>query len=276
MSTTQPARFAQAAGPFADATVIRTPAEGLHTQRITYDAADGPVAAYLARPDADSGRLPVVIVVSEAFGLHAHIEDIARRFARLGYLAVAPDLMSRHGDPAAYTDVDTLVTQLLQHIPDAEVLSDLDATVARAVAAGGDPHRIGITGYCWGGRWVWLYAAHAQLDAAIAWYGILDGGASGAYPDDDLFPRHPLDIADTLRTPVLGLYGGKDDAIPLPSIEQMRRRLAARTDQTPDAEVQVYPEAGHAFFADYRDTYAPAAAADAWQRATGWLRQHGV
>ena len=276
MSKTEPARFAQAAGPFADATVIRTPTDGLDVERVTYDAPDGPVTAYLARPTGARALLPVVVVVSEAFGLHAHIEDIARRFGHLGYLAIAPDLMSRHGDPAAFSDVDSLVTQLLQRIPDSEVMSDLDATVRHAVAVGGDPSRIGVTGYCWGGRWVWLYAANANLAAAVAWYGILDGRASGAYPDEALFPLHPLDVAGELRTPVLGLYGGLDDAIPTSTIEDMRRRLAKRATQAPDAEVKVYANAGHAFFADYRETYEPNSAGDAWQRAIDWFRLHGV
>jgi carboxymethylenebutenolidase len=267
--------FAPAAGPVAD-TVVRTPSDGLHTERLGIDVDGHLMTAFVARPaEADAG-IPVVVVVSEAFGLHAHIEDIARRFARLGYLAIVPDLMGRYGDPSSYDDVDLLVTDLLQRIPDTQVLRDLDATIDWATAHGGDADRVGATGYCWGGRWVWLLAAHRPLAAAVAWYGILDGRASGAYPDETLFPQHPVDIADELQTPILGLYGGRDDAIPVETIEAMRSSLARRPSAVPPAEITVFDDAGHAFFADYRDTFVPDAAAQAWADAISWFRRHGV
>lgn len=268
--------FAPAAGPLAHNTVVRTSPEGLHTERTTVPVDGFQLTAYVARPAGDGIDLPVIVVLSEAFGLHAHIEDIARRFARLGYLAVAPDLMMRQGDPQSYDDVDTLLVDLLRRIPDEQVLHDLDATIAWAVRHGGDPDRIAATGFCWGGRWTWLLAAHASIAAAVAWYGILDGRASGAYPDDTLFPRHPLDIANNLKTPVLGLYGGQDDAIPLDTINAMKTALAARSPEGPDTEVIVFPDAGHAFFADYRETFHQASAERAWPLALDWLRRHGV
>lgn len=267
--------FAHAAGPFAETTVIRTPTDGLETERRSIPAGTGQMTVYVARP-AGKENLPVVVVVSEAFGLHAHIQDIARRFAREGYLAVAPDLMARQGDPQSYREVDTLVTDLLQRIPDEQVMTDLDAAIGWAIGNGGDPTRIGITGYCWGGRWVWLYAAHATITAAVAWYGIIDGRRSGAYPDQQLFPRHPIDIANDLRTPILALHGGQDDAIPLDTIDAMKTAIAERPQNAVDAEVVVYPEAGHAFFADYRETYHRASAQDAWKRALSWLHDHGM
>lgn len=268
--------FAIAAGPVAENTVIRTGTEGLEEGRVTIPVGDFAMPAYVARPSGAAGDLPVVVVLSEAFGLHAHIADIARRFAKEGYLAVAPDLMIRQGDPQAYPEIDDLVTGLLQRIPDEQVMGDIDAAVAWAAAHGGDRDRIGVTGYCWGGRWTWLYAAHAEIAAAVAWYGILDGVASGAYPDRTLFPKHPIDVAKDVKGPVLGFHGGQDDAIPLDTVHRMQTELAARPAGAPDAEIVVYPEAGHAFFADYRETYHRPSAQDAWPRALGWLRVHGV
>jgi len=268
-------RFATAAGPFASATVVRTSAGGLDTRRTTIPVGDFAMPVYVARP-AQGADLPVILVLSEAFGLHAHIEDIARRFAHLGYLAVAPDLMKRQGDPQSFDTVDELVGGLLQRIPDAQVMGDLDAAVDWAVGNGGDASRVAATGFCWGGRWAWLYAAHARIAAAVAWYGILDGVQSGAYPDPELFPAHPIDVARSLRTPVLGIYGGQDDAIPLATVEAMRDALADGAADAPDARISVHGDAGHAFFADYRETYRRDSAQGAWREATTWLRDHGA
>jgi carboxymethylenebutenolidase len=269
--------YARAAGPVAERTVIRTGADGLDTEHLHVTATDAfAVPVYVARPVGVTGLLPVIAVISEAFGLHAHIEDIARRFAHQGYLAIAPDLMKRQGDPQTYPDVDSLVTDLLQQIPDDQVMADLDDVVDWAIDNGGDAERVAATGFCWGGRWTWLFAAHRRLAAAVAWYGILDGRASGAYPNEDLFPRHPIDIAPALHTPTLGLYGAMDDAIPLGTVEAMKEALQQGDPSRSESQVVVYPDAGHAFFADYRETYVDAAARDAWSRALHWLREHGV
>jgi carboxymethylenebutenolidase len=271
----QDATYNSAAGPLAESTVIHTSSDGLDAEYTTVPAQGYDMPAYVARPSGGT-HLPTVIVLPEAFGLHEHIADIARRFAHEGYLAIAPDLMRRHGDPESYPDVDSLVTQLLQRIPDEQVMLDIDATVAWARSQGGDPGRVGVTGFCWGGRWAWLYAARSEVGAAVAWYGILDGEGSGAYPDRTLFPQHPLDVAGQLRAPVLGLYGGQDDAIPLDTIERMQQHLADRSEADPDSEIVVFPSAGHAFFADYRETYHAPSAQEAWPRALAWLREHGV
>lgn len=269
--------FNTAAGPLAQGTVVHTGTTGLRAAYTTVSAPGGfEMPAYVARPESGGTALPVVLVLPEAFGLHEHIADIARRFAHEGYLAVAPDLMARHGDPRAYGDVDTLVTDLLQKIPDRAVMDDIDAALDFAVAEGGDRERIGLSGFCWGGRWVWLYAARSQVAAGVAWYGILDGAASGAYPDRELFPLHPIDVAGGLSTPVLGLHGALDDAIPLETVERMAVALAQRPAGAVDARVSVFDDAGHAFFADYRETFDAAAAPIAWNQALAWLREHGV
>lgn len=267
--------FAGAAGPLAQSTVVRTDTAGLQVGRTTIPVGDFSMPAYVARPEHGTD-LPVLLVLPEAFGLHEHIADVARRFAKEGYLAIAPDLMIRQGDPKSFPDAESLVTGLLQHIPDEQVMRDLDAAVAWAATQGGDLSRLGVTGYCWGGRWAWLYAAHADITAGVAWYGILDGVGSGLYPSAELFPTHPLDVATELRGPVLGLYGGQDDAIPLDTVERMTAVLAARDADAPKAEVIVFPEAGHAFFADYRETYHRESAQQGWARALDWLRTHGV
>lgn len=259
-------QYAPAAGTPVAATTTHTDATGLTIRRTTIPSGADQVPAYCAWPEAGPRR-PVVLVLSEAFGLHEHIADITRRFARQGYFAIAPDLMFRQGDPMRFTDVMELVRELLLKIPDGQVLDDLDACVTWAASQGGDVGHLAATGFCWGGRWTWLYAAHRAFGAAVAWYGILDGAVNDTFPkDSSRFPHHPIDLADALQTPVLGLYGGKDDAIPLSSIQEMQARLAAGDAAARHSEIRVYPDAGHAFFADYRATYEPVAAADAWQR----------
>jgi carboxymethylenebutenolidase len=268
--------YSPAAGEVTDATVVRTSAEGLDTSRqaITAGVDEAPLPAYVARP-VGGANLPTVIVLPEIFGLHEHIADIARRFAHEGYLAVAVDPIAPHGNPDAFADADGIVTGLLHTIADATVMRDIDRAVAWAGSHGGDPDRVAVTGFCWGGRWAWLYAAHRQINAAVAWYGIIDGVASGAYPDATTFPRHPADLAQDLRTPILGLYGGQDPAIPLETITVLQDRLAERPGGV-DADIVVFPEAGHAFFADYRQSYHPPSATEAWPLALKWMRQHGV
>lgn len=262
--------YAPAAGR-GRAAAIRTTSAGLEAQRMSIPAGDREIPAYAAWPPGAPDR-PVVLVLSEAFGLHEHIADLVRRFAHEGYFAVAPDLMVRQGDPRAFADVDALVENLLLKIPDAQVMDDLDATVAWATARGAQTARLAVTGYCWGGRWTWLYAAHRPMAAGVAWYGIVDG--TGVFPDERaLFPRHPLDLPPELRTPVLGLYGGQDEAIPTATVEEMRGRLGRGTAEAVASEIVIFPQAGHAFFADYRESYEPRAAREAWQRCLRWIGQ---
>lgn len=263
--------YAPAAGGGELATTIHTASNGLHTVHTTIPAGDRSIPVYAAWPKGGAPR-PVVLVLSEAFGLHEHIADIARRFAHEGYFAVAPDLMIRQGDPMRFDDVMELVRELLVKIPDGQVLRDLDACVAWAASNGGDTSKLAATGFCWGGRWTWLYAAHRPLDAAVAWYGIVDGEASPLFPEDPaLFPRHPLELGADLKTPVLGLYGGKDEAIPLATIEAMQDELRKGSAEARASEIAVFPDAGHAFFADYRESYMPDVSQEAWERCLRWI-----
>lgn len=257
-------QYAPAAGPVSpDAT--RTSAEGLATRDTTLSRDGTAVPLYAAWPENVPHR-PVIIVICEAFGLHEHIKDIVRRFAHAGYMAIAPDLMVRQGDPMKCPNTEVLVKELLLKIPDDQVMADLDASVAWAAAQGGDTGALFATGFCWGGRWTWLYAAHRPLKAAVAWYGILDGTASGLFPNDPTrFPSHPIDDVDELKAPVLGLYGAQDQAIGIDTVEAMRFKLAHGSPSARQSSIVVYQDAGHAFFADYRESYVPVAAQDAWQ-----------
>lgn len=261
--------FALAVGPVA-AQTISTPATGLVAGEVKVPVADGSIPAYRAMPDT-GGPFPTMLVIHEIFGVHAWIEDVCRRFARLGYYAIAPDLYARQGD-ASKADIKTIVNDIVPKVPDAQVLSDLDATVAFAKASGSaDAGRLGATGFCWGGRQIWLYAAHAkELKAAVAFYGLLGGDHA---PTTPIKPQNPLDIGATITTPVLGLYGGKDDNIPEPLIEQMRAELAKAKSP---ARIDLYPDAPHGFFADYRPSYRKPAAEDAWGKAQAWFKEHGV
>jgi len=229
---------------------------------------DGDIPAYRAYPEGQ-GKHAVILVVQEVFGVHEHIKDICRRLAKLNYLAVAPALYARQGDPAKYPNLQDLLTQLVSKVPDAEVMSDLDATVAWAgKQSAADPARLGVTGFCWGGRIVWLYAAHSkQLKAGVAWYGRVVGDKNA------MTPMQPIDLAAQINAPVLGLYGGADQGIPVATVEKMRDavRAAGKT-----AEVVVYPDAPHGFNADYRPSYRRDAAEDGWMRMQAWFRSHGV
>lgn len=258
-----------AARPVA-AHTITTDTNGLVAGEVTIAAGDFLMPAYRACP-AGAGPFPIVVVVSEIFGVHAHIADVARRFAKLGYLAVAPELFVRQGDAKAALRIDTLLATIVAKVPDAQVMSDIDATVAWASANGGDSARLGLTGFCWGGRITWLYAAHnPALKAAVAWYGRLVGATS------PLQPERPLDVVDRLQAPVLGLYGGADTGIPLESVERMKAALAQGSEAARKARFIVYPQAQHAFHADHRPNYDDAAARDGWQRCLDWLRANGV
>lgn len=263
------AGYAAAAAPVMAQTAIQTPVQGLAAGMVQIDAGGFQMPAYRAAPEGRSG-LPVVLVVQEIFGVHEYIADVCRRLAHAGYLAIAPALYARQGDPAQYTEVARLLSELVARVPDAQVLGDLDATVRWAGAHGGDLARVGITGFCWGGRITWLYAAHGPVKAGVAWYGRLAGEASA------LAPRHPLDVAATLKAPVLGLYGEKDSGIPLDTVDKMKEALHKGSAAAQASEFVVYPDAPHAFHADYRPSFRKEAAEDGWKRALAWFKQHGV
>jgi carboxymethylenebutenolidase len=258
--------FALAVQPICAQTVIHTSESGLAAGMTKLATRNGEIPAYSAKPEG-KGSLPVVLVVQEIFGLHEYIKDVARRVAREGYLAVAPDLYFRQGDVSKLASYDE-IRPVVASVPDAQVLSDLDAALEWAGRNGGDPARAGITGFCWGGRIAWLYAAHnAALKAAVAWYGRLETAPT------TLQPRNPIDVVAQLHAPVLGLYGGADTGIPEESIDRMRKALAAAGKE---AQIREYPGAPHAFHADYRPSYRPEAAEDGWQRMLAWFRAHGV
>ena len=249
---------------------IRTDSAGLVAGVVTIESGGFELPAYRAMP-AGAADLPIVLVVSEIFGVHEYIADVARRFARLGYLAVAPELFIRQGDAKSTTDINTLFAEIISKVPDRQVLGDLDATAAWAARNGGDPKRLAITGFCWGGRITWLYSAHNEhVKAGVAWYGRLVGATTA------LQPEHPVEVAARLHAPVLGLYGGADAGIPLDSVERMKAALAAGNEAAQGSQFVVYPGAQHAFHADYRPNYDEAAARDGWQRCLEWLRAHGV
>ena len=213
----------------------------------------------------------MVLVVSEIFGVHEHIADVARRFAKQGYLAIAPEMFVRQGDAKSYTEISRLISEVIGKVPDAQVMGDLDATVAWARGQGGDTARLGVTGFCWGGRITWLYSAHnPAVKAGVAWYGRLVGAAS------PLTPKHPVELAGALNGPVLGLYGGADTGIPLDTVEAMKKALAEGSAAAKKSEFVVYPDAPHAFHADYRPSYRKEAADDGWKRCLAWFKAHGV
>jgi len=253
------------------AQTITTPADGLRAEAVSIPMADGTqVPGYLAAPRTFR-RTPIVLVVQEIFGVHEHIRDVCRRLARAGYCAIAPELFFRQGDPARLESAAEIVKTLVPRVTDAQVMSDLDATVAFGRANGGDDTRPAITGFCWGGRITWLYAAHnPDVKAGVAWYGRLTGPTSPATP------AHPYDIAARLNGPVLGLYGGADQGIPVATVNEMKTYLARGNAASKASEFVVYPDAPHAFHADYRPSYRKDAAQDAWARAVAWLRRHGV
>jgi len=259
--------FAVAALPVVAQNVIKTDGVGLisGTVMVKVDGQDVPV--YASQPEGKTG-LPVILVISEIFGVHEHIADMARRFAKQGYLALAPDLFVRQGDATKVASIPELMKNIVGKTPDAQVMSDLDAIVAWAKQNGGDTTRLGITGFCWGGRVTWLYAAHnPAVKAGVAWYGRLVGESTA------ITPQHPVDIAPALSAPVLGLYGGKDTGIPQESIEKMKAALAKGSSKS---EFVVYPDSGHAFNADYRPSYVAADAKDGYARCLAWFKAHGV
>jgi carboxymethylenebutenolidase len=262
--------FAAATLPVSASTIV-TGSEGLVAGETKIPVSDGAIPAYFARP-AQGQRLPVVLVIQEIFGVHEHIRDVCRRFARRGALAVAPEMFARQGNPATVTDMQVLMRDIVARVPDAQVMSDLDATVKWARGERGTG-KVGITGFCWGGRITWLYAAHSpEVAAGVAWYGRLVG------QPNELQPLHPVDLAAKLRAPVLGLYAGRDGGIPLESVEKMRAALAAPGVSKAAAEsgITVYPEAQHGFYADYRASYRREDAEPAFRSAIDWFVKHGV
>lgn len=260
-------RFAPAVSPVSS-TTLHTPDDTLNTGEIVIPSRGDNMPAYFAHPRHQMENMPIVIVVQEIFGVHEHIRDVCRRLALQGYLAIAPELYFRQGSPNDYGDIATLFSELVSKVPDAQVLADLDHVASWAARHGGNPNRLMITGFCWGGRIAWLYAAHnPQLKAAVAWYGKLTG-------DRTLnSPKHPMDIVENLNAPVLGLYGAQDTSIPLESVDAMRQSLQAASM---NAEIVVYPQAGHAFNADYRPSYHQESACDGWQRMLMWFERYGA
>ena len=250
------------------AEAIHTDASGLEAGEVKVPVPDGTIPAYRAMPDK-GGPFPTVLVVQEIFGVHEHIKDICRRLAKLGYYAIAPELYARQGNPAGISDIQELIKTIVSKVPDAEVMSDLDSTVAFAKASGqADTSKLAITGFCWGGGIVWRYAAHnPALKAAAAWYGPLDR------PPTELQPKSPINLVDDLKAPVLGLYGGADTGIPVESVERMR---AACQEAHKTCDLVIYPDAPHGFNADYRPSYRADAAKDGWAKMLAWFKDHGV
>ncbi len=252
------------------AQTIQTDGQGLELADIFVKVADGQVPAFVAKP-AGKRHCPTILVVQEIFGVHEYIRDVCRRFAKLGYMAVAPEMFFRQGDPRQYTNAADIISNIMSKVPDATVLSDLDACAAWAAGNGGSMDKLGITGFCWGGRIVWMYSAHQpRLKAGVAWYGRLNGAQNA------ITPNNPLQIADKLKAPVLGLYGAADTGIPLDTVEDMKDRLSVGDQASQASSFVVYPDTPHAFHADYRPSYRAPAAADGWTRALAWFRKNGV
>jgi len=260
------AGFALAVQPVSAAT-ITTGSEGLEAGEVEIPTLEGASPAYRAAP-VTGGPFPTVLVVQEIFGVHEHIKDICRRFAKLGFLAVAPELYARQGDVSQIKDFSEIISKVVSKVPDKQVMADLDAAVDWAGKHGGDTARLGVTGFCWGGRIVWLYAAHnPNLKAGVAWYGRLDAAK------DDLHPANPIDLVAKLESPVLGLYGGADQGIPNDLVAAMQKKLA---EAEKPSEIILYPDTPHGFYADYRPSYREEQAADGWKRLLAWFTKHGV
>jgi carboxymethylenebutenolidase len=259
------AGYTLAAGPVR-ADVIKTDTEGLDAGEAKIKVSDGEMPGYFARPKGESNP-PVVLVAMEIFGLHEYIKDVTRRLAKLGAFAVAPDYYFRKGDLTKVTDMQQLLP-LVNAKPDTELLSDLDSTVAWAKSQGGDTSRLGIIGFCRGGRTVWEYAAHTPaLKAGVAFYGPpLD-------PPNPAWPKSPTQLAPEMKAPVLGLYGEADSGIPVSAVEALKAAIA---ESKKTAEFKIYPGAPHGFHADYRSSYRKEAAEDAWNQMQAWLKKYNV
>lgn len=260
------AGFALAVLPVS-ADTITTDTTGLTAHEVKIPVEGGVIPAYSAMPATD-GPFPTILVVHEVFGVHEHIKDICRRLAKLGYFAVAPALYAREGDVARMSDIKQ-IRQVVAKVPERQVASDLDATAAWAKSTGSaDTSKLGIVGFCWGGRQVWLYAAHnPHLKAGVSWYGVLE------HAKNDMTPENPIDVVGRINAPILGLYGGADPAIPIAQIDAMRAALKAAGKP---CEIIVYPDTPHGFNADYRSSYRPQQARDGWQRMLAWFKRYGV
>lgn len=266
------ATFALSVQPIQAQTMITTPADGLTAGVVKVKTKDGKeMDAYRAMPASGQG-FATILVVQEIFGVHAHIADLCRRFAKAGYYAIAPELYFRQGDAKAVSDMQALLREIVSKVPDEQVMNDLDATVAFAKGEGkADTAKLGITGFCWGGRIVWLYAAHsAGLKAGVAWYGRVVGDST------PMTPKHPIDIAKDLKAPVLGLYGGADSGIPNDSVDKMRAALKAGSPAAQKSQIDTYPDTPHGFNADYRPSFRKEQAEDGWKKALAWFKANGV
>ena len=262
--------FAAAVLPVTAQTVIKTDTNGLTAGEVTIPVGSFKMPAYRAAP-AGKTNAPVVLVVSEIFGVHEHIADVARRFAKAGYYAVAPELFVRQGDAGSYGEIGKLVAEVISKVPDEQVMGDLDAAAAWAKGQGADSSKLAVTGFCWGGRVTWLYSAHNPgVKAGAAWYGRLVGASN------PLQPTNPVELAGKLNGPVLGLYGGADQGIPVDTVDKMKTALAAGSAAAKKSEFMVYPEAPHGFHADYRPSYRKEAAEDGWKRCIAWFKANGV
>jgi carboxymethylenebutenolidase len=264
--------FALSVQPVCAQTMITTPADGLTAGEVKVKTKDGKeMAAYRAMPATGQG-FGTILVVQEIFGVHAHIADLCRRFAKAGYYAIAPELYFRQGDPKGYTEIPKLMSEVVAKVPDEQVMGDLDAATAFAKGEGkADTAKLGVTGFCWGGRIVWLYAAaNPGLKAGVAWYGRVVGEAT------PLTPKHPVDIAKELKAPVLGLYGGADSGIPNDTVDKMREALKAGSPAAQKSRIDTYPDTPHGFNADYRPSFRKDQAEDAWKKALAWFKANGV
>ena len=261
--------YAATAMPIMAQTAIKTSSEGLKTGEVSYDVGGFKVPAYFAVPEGKT-NLSVVLVIQEIFGVHEYIADTCRRFAKAGYLAIAPELYARQGDPTKYGEIAKLIAEVVNKVPDAQVMADLDGAVKWAGANGGNRDKVAVTGFCWGGRITWLYAAQGPVKAGVAWYGRMVG------TPNDLMPKNPIDLAASMKAPVLGLYGEKDGGIPLDTLDKMKGVLATGNAASKAAQFVVYPDAPHAFHADYRPSYRKEAAEDGFKRCIEWFKANGV
>ncbi|MFN0279009.1 MAG: dienelactone hydrolase family protein [Pyrinomonadaceae bacterium] len=264
--------FAFAVTPVQAQTRIVTDAKGLTVGEVKIPVPDGQIPAYRAMPDKKGGKFPVVMVVHEIFGVHEWIQDICRRFAKLGYMAVAPALYARVGEINELKDSQEINREIFSKIPDTQSMTDLDATVAWAAKNGGDAKKLSITGFCWGGRITWLYSAHnPKVKAGAAWYGRVVPTPNS--PVNALQPTTPIDHAKKLKVPVIGFYGGQDKGIPLEGVERMRAELAKGKS---GSQIVTYLDAEHGFHADYRPAYNKQASDDAWKELLAWFKNHGA
>ena len=250
-----------------DAQAIHTPATGIVAGDTKIPVADGMLPAYYAKPEG-AGPFPTILVIEEIFGVHEYIADVCRRLAKLGYMAASPELYAREGNLEQMTDINTIITNVISKAPDATVMSDLDSTAKWAFANGGDPARLGVMGFCRGGRATWLYDAHnPQLKAAVAFYGPVGGERT------TIQPKTVTDIAGEIHAPLLGLYGAKDPGIPPAAVAAAESKAKAAGKVV---DIVEYPDAGHGFHADYRPSYVPDAAMDGWSRMLAWFKKYGV